>query len=61
MGGTLIAAGSAVTLGFVAAGVMALGSFLLLYVDRKRFVVVRQYGAWSQARARASVDAAQHA
>ncbi len=59
MGGTLIAAGSAVTLGFVAAGVMAAGSFLLLYVDRKRFVVVRQYGAW--ANARASVDTTQHA
>lgn len=59
MGGTLIAAGSAVTLGFVAAGVMSVGSFLLLYVDRKRFVVVRQYGAWSQARS--SVDTTQHA
>jgi predicted MFS family arabinose efflux permease len=59
MGGALIAAGSEVTLGFVAAGVMSFGSFLLLYVDRKRFVVVRQYGAWSQARA--SVDATQHA
>jgi DHA1 family inner membrane transport protein len=59
MGGALIAAGSEVTLGFVAAGVMSLGSFLLLYVDRQRFVVVRQYGAWSQARA--SVDPTQHA
>ncbi|HSP28596.1 MAG TPA: MFS transporter [Ilumatobacteraceae bacterium] len=59
MGGTLLAAGSEVTLGFVAAAVMSFGSLLLLYVDRKRFVVVRQYGAWSQARA--SVDSAQHA
>jgi DHA1 family inner membrane transport protein len=59
MGGTLLAAGSEVTLGLVAAGVMAIGSFLLLYVDRKRFVVVRQYGAWSDARA--SVDSTQHA
>ena len=59
MGGSLIAAGSEVTLGFAAAAVMSLGSFLLLYVDRQRFVVVRQYGAWSQART--SVDPAQHA
>jgi DHA1 family inner membrane transport protein len=59
MGGALLAAGSEVTLGLVAAGVMSFGSFLLLYVDRKRFVVVRQYGAWSQARA--SVDSTQHA
>ncbi len=59
MGGALLAAGSEVTLGFAAAAVMSLGSFLLLYVDRKRFVVVRQYGAWSQARA--SVDSTQHA
>jgi predicted MFS family arabinose efflux permease len=58
MGGLLIAAGSEVALGFAAAAVMSLGSFLLLYVDRKRFVVVRQYGAWSQARA--SVDPTQH-
>ena len=59
LGGALLAAGSEVTLGFAAAGVMAIGSILLLYVDRKRFVVVRQYGAWSQARA--SVDPTQHA
>ena len=57
--GRLVAAGSEVTLGLAAAGVMSLGSFLLLYVDRQRFVVVRQYGAWSQARA--SVDTTQHA
>ncbi len=59
MGGTLLAAGSEVTLGFVAAAVMSFGALLLLYVDRERFVVVRQYGAWSQARA--SVDSTQHA
>ncbi len=59
MGGTLLAAGSEGTLGFVAAGVMSVGGCLLLYVDRQRFIVVRQYGAWSQARA--SVDSAQHA
>lgn len=59
MGGSLIAAGSEVTLGFVAAAVMSSGSFLLLYVDRQRFVVVRQYGTWSQSRA--SVDSAHHA
>jgi DHA1 family inner membrane transport protein len=59
MGGALLAAGSEIVLGWVAAGVMALGAGLLLYVDRQRFVVVRQYGAWAQARA--SVDATQHA
>jgi DHA1 family inner membrane transport protein len=55
MGGALLAAGSEIVLGWVAAGVMALGAGLLLYVDRQRFVAVRQYGAWAQARA--SVDA----
>ena len=59
MGGAMLAAGSEITLGFAAAGAMTLGSMLLLYVDRRRFVVVRQYGAWSQARA--SVDPTQHA
>lgn len=59
LGGTLLAAGSEVALGIVSAGVMSIGACLLLYVDRKRFIVVRQYGAWSQARA--SVDSAQHA
>ena len=59
MGGMLLAAGSEVTLGFVAAVVMSFGAALLMYVDRDRFVVVRQYGAWSLARA--SVDSAQHA
>lgn len=59
MGGALLAAGSAGTLGVVAASVMSLGSCLLLYVDRRRFVVVRQFGAWSAARA--SVDSPQHA
>jgi len=61
MGGSLLAAGSEATLGMVAASVMAFGACLLLYVDRKRFVAVRQYGAWSQARALASVDSTQHA
>ena len=59
MGGALLAAGSEVTLGLVSASVMSLGGFLLLYVDRQRFVVVRQYGAW--AASRASVDATQQA
>jgi DHA1 family inner membrane transport protein len=59
MGGTLLAAGSEITLGIAAATVMTFGSCLLLYVDRQRFVVVRQYGAWAQARS--SVDSAQHA
>jgi len=59
MGGVLLAAGSEVTLGMVAAAVMTFGACLLLYVDRKRFVAVRQYGAWSQSRA--SVDPTQYA
>lgn len=59
MGGALLAAGSETTLGVVAAGVVTVGSSLLLYVDRQRFVVVRQYGTWSQARG--SIDPAQHA
>ena len=59
LGGTLLAAGSEVTLGVVSASVLSFGALLLLYVDRQRFVVVRQYGAW--AAARTSVDAAQHA
>jgi len=58
MGGALLAAGSEATLGMVAAGVVTFGSCLLLYVDRQRFVVVRQYGSWSQSRA--SVDPTQH-
>jgi len=61
MGGTLLAAGSEATLGMVAAAVMTFGACLLLYVDRKRFVAVRQYGAWTQVRALASVDSTQHA
>lgn len=59
MGGTLLAAGSEVTLGIAAAAVISTGGLLLLYVDRKRFVVVRQYGAWAQSRG--SVDPVQHA
>jgi DHA1 family inner membrane transport protein len=58
LGGTLLAAGSAVTLGVVSASVMSFGAVLLLYVDRQRFVAVRQYGAW--AAKRASVDSTQH-
>jgi predicted MFS family arabinose efflux permease len=58
MGGALLAAGSEGVLGVVAASVMSLGGCLLLYVDRRRFVVVRQFGAWSAARA--SVDSPQH-
>jgi len=59
LGGTLLAAGSEVALGIVSASVMSFGGFLLLYVDRQRFVAVRQYGAWASSRA--SVDATQHA
>ena len=59
LGGVLYASGSTGTLGLASASVIATGGALLLYVDRQRFVVVRQYGAWSQARA--SVDSAQHA
>lgn len=58
MGGALLAAGSGATLGMVAARVVTFGSCLLLYVDRQRFVVVRQYGSWSQSRV--SVDPTQH-
>ena len=57
LGGALYAAGSTGTLGVVAAGVMAAGSGLLLYVDRQRFVVLRQFGSWN----RSSVDTTQHA
>jgi DHA1 family inner membrane transport protein len=39
LGGALISAGSAGTLGGVAAGVMLAGAGLLVYVDRDRFVV----------------------
>lgn len=59
LGGALYASGSTGTLGIVAAAVMAVGSALLLYVDRQRFVVVRQFGTWQANRS--SVDTAQHA
>lgn len=59
MGGALYATGSTGTLGIVSASVMSFGAFLLLYVDRQRFVVVRQFGTW--AAKRSSVDTAQHA
>jgi len=63
VGGTLLAAGSEVTLGFVSAGVISFGACLLLYVHRQRFVVVRQYGTRSSHKAAetASVDSTQHA
>jgi DHA1 family inner membrane transport protein len=57
LGGALLAAGSTTTLGVTAAAVMSTGAALLLYVDRERFVVTRQFGRWP----RSSVDAAQHA
>ncbi len=57
LGGALYAAGSTGTLGIVAAAVMAVGAGLLLYVDRQRFVVLRQFGSWN----RSSVDTPQHA
>ncbi len=57
LGGALYAAGSTTTLGIAAAAVMAVGSGLLLYVDRQRFVVMRQFGSWD----RSSVDTTQHA
>ncbi|MGB0111896.1 MAG: MFS transporter [Ilumatobacteraceae bacterium] len=53
-GGVMFSAGSTMTLGLAASGVMAVGGCLLLYVDRQRFVVVRQFGV------RSSVDPAQH-
>ncbi len=59
LGGALLAAGSEGTLGIVAACVMTFGGLVLLYVDRKRFVVVRQFGSW--AATRTSVDTTQHA
>jgi DHA1 family inner membrane transport protein len=59
LGGALSATGSTGTLGVVAASVMAIGATLLLYVDRQRFVVVRQFGTWQANRS--SVDTTQHA
>jgi predicted MFS family arabinose efflux permease len=59
LGGALYATGSTGTLGVAAAAVMSIGAALLLYVDRQRFVVVRQFGTWQANRS--SVDAAQHA
>ncbi|MGB0113465.1 MAG: MFS transporter [Ilumatobacteraceae bacterium] len=54
LGGAMIAAGSTTGLGIVTSSVMAFGGCLLLYVDRQRFVVARQFGLGP---ARASVDA----
>ena len=59
LGGALYATGSTGTLGIVAASVMSVGAALLLYVDRQRFVVVRQFGNWQANRS--SVDTTQHA
>jgi predicted MFS family arabinose efflux permease len=59
VGGALYASGSTNALGVAAAGVMAVGAVLLLYVDRQRFVVTRQYGSWQWSRG--SVDTTQHA
>jgi MFS transporter, DHA1 family, chloramphenicol resistance protein len=59
MGGVLYSTGSTGTLGIVAFSVMTFGSALLLYVDRRRFVVVRQFGTW--ATSRSSIDTTQHA
>jgi len=58
LGGALYASGSTGLLGLVSASVLTTGGALLLYVDRERFVVVRQFGAWQANRA--SVDATQH-
>ncbi len=43
LGGAFIAAGAADRLGVVAGGVIASASILLLYVDRNRFIVQRQW------------------
>jgi DHA1 family inner membrane transport protein len=59
LGGALYASGSTGTLGAASASVIATGGLLLLYVDRQRFVVVRQFGTWQANRG--SVDATQHA
>jgi predicted MFS family arabinose efflux permease len=59
VGGALYAAGSTGTLGITAATIMTFGAALLLYVDRQRFVVVRQFGVWQAGRS--SVDTTQHA
>jgi predicted MFS family arabinose efflux permease len=59
LGGALYATGSTGTLGIVSASVMTIGAALLIYVDRQRFVVVRQFGAWQANRT--SVDPTQHA
>ena len=59
VGGALYATGSTGTLGIAAATIMSFGAVLLLYVDRRRFVVVRQFGVWQSSRD--SVDTTQHA
>jgi len=59
LGGALYASESTGLLGLASASVMATGGVLLLYVDRQRFVVVRQFGTWQANRV--SVDTTQHA
>ncbi len=63
LGGALYAAGSTGTLGITAAAIIAFGAGLLLYVDRQRFVVVRQWGTWAATPPSidASIDTTQHA
>jgi predicted MFS family arabinose efflux permease len=63
LGGALYAAGSTGTLGVTAAAIIAFGAGLLLYVDRQRFVVVRQWGTWAATPRSidASIDTTQHA
>jgi DHA1 family inner membrane transport protein len=63
LGGALYAAGSTGTLGLASATIIAFGAGLLLYVDRQRFVVVRQWGTWASTppSIEASIDATQHA
>jgi hypothetical protein len=63
LGGALYATGSTGTLGIAAAAIIAFGAGLLLYVDRQRFVVVRQWGTWvaTPPSIDASIDTTQHA
>lgn len=58
LGGAMFAAGSTTTLGLAAAGVIAFGGCLLLYVDRARFIAQRVYHTLPSS---PSIDATQHA
>lgn len=58
LGGILFASGSTGVLGVATSSVMASGGLLLLYVDRRRFLVARQYGLGTLRR---SIDATQQA